>query len=144
MYLASVQYFYKIRSAFLVLCNGEQYVYIEILVYLNSFFALFFLPLVLLSHNQLSGYYWGDRLNNSMLMTDCPFAANFTWRSRRASWVGIVLMEYPKGFNWQHSNFYIMPQTTDPFCHTVLPVIFVKSNMLISFNLLTHKYWENM
>ena len=46
------------------------------------------------------------------------------------------------GLNWQHSNSYLMPQTTDLFCHKVL--IFVKTNMLISFNPFVGKYWEKM
>ena len=36
------------------------------------------------------------------------------------------------GFNWQHSKSYIMPQSTDFFCHTMF---FAKFNMLRSFSL---------
>ena len=31
-----------------------------------------------------------------------------------------------RGFKWQHSKSYIMPQPTDQFCHTIL---FAKFNM---------------
>ena len=41
------------------------------------------------------------------------------------------------GLKWQHSNFYIMPQPSNLFCHTAF--IFDKSNMLISFNPLNRK-----
>ena len=47
-----------------------------------------------------------------------------------------------RGLNWQQCNSYIMPQPTELFCHTF--PIFVKSNMLISFNPLTRGYWGNM
>ena len=36
-----------------------------------------------------------------------------------------------RGFNWQHSKFYIIPQSTDLFCHTIL---LTKLNMLTSFS----------
>ena len=35
-------------------------------------------------------------------------------------------MEYPKGLKGQHSNSYIMPYSTDLFCHSLLN--FKKSN----------------
>ena len=40
-----------------------------------------------------------------------------------------------RGLNWQHSNPDVIPQPSYLFWHTIL--IFVKSNMLISFNLYT-------
>ena len=37
-----------------------------------------------------------------------------------------------KGFTWQHSKYYTIPQPTDLFCHTIL---WAKFNMLTSFSL---------
>lgn len=79
--------------------------------------------------------------NNPMLMTVPLFLFLLEGQKRLdeeiTSW-----WSAQRSFNWNHSNSYIILQPTDLFCYTVL--IFVKSKMLISFNLLTHKYWGNI
>ena len=44
-----------------------------------------------------------------------------------------------RGFNWQKFKYLLMPQFTDLFCLRIL--IFSRSNVWASFNLLPHKYW---
>ena len=69
----------------------------------------------------------------------CSFIVILTSRSKRALWVGWVLMECPKGLKWHNSSSYIMPHSFDLFCHSV--VSSATSNTLTSFNPPRQKYW---
>ena len=84
----------------------------------------------MLSHESILGCCWGDRLNQPILITivllvfkledkkDLHEQVNSQWSALR-------------GFNWQHSKSYVMPQPTDLFCHTIF---LAKFNMLMSFS----------
>ena len=94
----------------------------------------------MLSCNQLLGCFWGNMLNRQMLIT--VLLLSFLLEGQKElheevkSW-----WSAQRSFNWQHFISYLMPQTTDLFCQTIL--IFAKSSMLISFNPLLRKYWGN-
>ena len=112
MYLVSVYYFdQRSRETFLVLSEKEYEIYIETWGHLNSLFSFCFFKLLLcyIPHDFFGSRCEEDRLNHPILITVALLL--FKLEDKK---------ELHEEVNWQHSKFYIMPQATEPFCHTIL------------------------
>ena len=131
---------HKVREKFLDICWKVQYLYFKTWIDLNFLFSYCFLKLFVVVVVVLKTFFellLRGQVQSSKI-NDCSCISSFIWRSKelhkvKSSWSA------QRSFNWQQSNSYVMLQPTDLLCHKI--IIFAKSNILISLNQLSRKYW---